>query len=79
MESDPRYAQRITGYPPGPSDALSLLLSRPPGLAESDKLACGVFEAVRAGAVDGVGGVLVAVIDVLLGWPDEYTAHLGPL
>lgn len=65
LESDHAYTARVTGYPPGPSDALSLLLMRPEGLAEERKA---VF-----------GGFLVSVLDVLRGYPDEEFAFLGLL
>ena len=31
LESVPTYSERVTGYPPGPSDALSALITVPPG------------------------------------------------
>lgn len=73
IESDPGFAERITGYPPGPSDALSLLISRPADLDERDKIVRGIRAPVRTGAE------LIGVVDVLRGWPDEHTAHLGLL
>ena len=39
IESDPGYTERVTGYPPGPADAQSLLMMRPDGLAEDAKVA----------------------------------------
>lgn len=30
IESDPDYTERVTGHPPGPADAQSLLQIRPP-------------------------------------------------
>jgi uncharacterized protein len=41
IESDSGYTGRITGYPPGPADAQSLLMMRPEGLAEDAKLVLG--------------------------------------
>lgn len=69
LESDPAYTARVTGYPPGPSDALSLLLMRPEGLAEERKAVLGGF----------LDGELVSVLDVLRGYPDEEFAFLGLL
>ena len=69
LESDPGYTERVTGYPPGSSDAVSLLLGRPEGLADKDKVVLGGW----------AGDELVSVVDVLRGWPDGYTAHIGLL
>jgi len=69
LECDPGYAGRVTGTPPGPGDAADLLAGRPPGLRADQK--------VVLGAVDDGG--LAAVVDVLRGWPDPATAHIGLL
>jgi ribosomal protein S18 acetylase RimI-like enzyme len=69
LESDPGYTERVTGYPPGPSDALSTLLMRPEGLDEESKVVFGGFE----------GGELVSVLDVLRGYPTRERAFLGLL
>lgn len=69
LESDAGYAERVTGCPPGPSDALSLLLGRPPGLTEKDKLVLGGWQ----------DGELVSVVDVLRHWPEPAVAHIGLL
>ena len=69
LASQPDHAISVTGYPPGDSDALSLLLNRPPGLAEADKIV------LAAWARDE----LVGVVDVLRHWPDPRTAHIGLL
>lgn len=70
IESDPAYVERVTGLPPGPADAQSLLLMRPPDLPEDRKTVYGVR--------DG-DGALVGLIDVLRGYPDEATAFVGLL
>jgi uncharacterized protein len=67
IESDPGYTERITGYPPGPSDAQSLLMMRPEVLKE--KVVLGAFD----------GEQLTAVIDLLRGYPNEHTAFIGLL
>jgi GNAT superfamily N-acetyltransferase len=67
LESVPEYAQRITGYPLGPSDALSALLSVPPGFDPAGKHAIGLWD----------GPSLVAFADVLLGYPDPAFAYIG--
>lgn len=69
IESDAGYAERITGYPPGAADAQSLLMGRPEGLAEGAKVVLGVFDGTR----------LVAVVDLLRGYPVEGKAFIGLL
>jgi GNAT superfamily N-acetyltransferase len=69
IESFPTYAERITGHPPGPSDALSALISVPPDFDPSGKRGIGLWE----------DGVLIAFADVLFGWPDPSTAYIGLL
>jgi len=69
IESDPGYTERVTGYPPGPADAQSLLMMRPEGLAERAKVVLGGF----------LDGRLVAVADLLRGFPTEHTAYVGLL
>jgi GNAT superfamily N-acetyltransferase len=69
LESDPGYAERVTGTPPGPGDAADLLSGRPPGLRTEQKVVLGAFD----------DGGLAAVVDVLRGWPDPATAHIGLL
>lgn len=69
IESDPGYTERITGYPPGPADAQSLLTMCPPDLAETAKLVLGAWQ----------GDELVAVVDLLRGYPEDGTAFIGLL
>ncbi|ROS72179.1 ribosomal protein S18 acetylase RimI-like enzyme [Curtobacterium sp. PhB130] len=69
LESFPAYAERITGYPPGPSDALSALISVPPGFDPAGKRSIGLWDDRE----------LVAFADVLLGYPDPETAYIGLL
>ncbi|WP_405070563.1 GNAT family N-acetyltransferase [Kribbella sp. NBC_01510] len=69
IESDPGYTERITGYPPGPADAQSLLMMRPEGLPEEGKVVLGAFVTNR----------LVAVVDLLRGYPNDHTAFIGLL
>jgi len=68
IESDPGYTERVTGYPPGPADAQSLLMMRPENLPE-ESIVLGAFTDNR----------LVAVVDLLRGFPREQTAHIGLL
>jgi RimJ/RimL family protein N-acetyltransferase len=69
LESDADYSVRVTGYPPGPSDALSLLMVRPETVPESHKVVLGVFE----------GAELVAVVDLLRGYPGPEFVFIGLL
>ena len=69
LESDPDYTVRVTGYPPGPSDALSLLMMRPESVPESRKVVLGVFD----------GADLVAVVDLLRGYPGPEFVFIGLL
>ncbi|AOX66195.1 hypothetical protein BJK06_10910 [Curtobacterium sp. BH-2-1-1] len=69
LESVPDYALRITGYPPGPSDGLSALLSVPDGFDPAGKVGLGLWEGER----------LVAFADVLLGYPSPSVAYIGLL
>lgn len=72
IESVPDYAERVTGYPPGPSDALSTLIGRPENVAEGDKFVFGLWD-----GADGAG--LVAFADVMRGYPDRSSAFIGLL
>jgi ribosomal protein S18 acetylase RimI-like enzyme len=69
IESDPGYTERITGYPPGSSDAQSLLMMRPEGIPEDAKVVLGAWK----------DDELVAVVDLLRGYPNESTAFIGLL
>jgi len=70
LESEPGYSERVTGYPPGPSDGLSLLIGRPEGVPDEDKIVLGGW---------WKGSSLVSVVDVLRHWPTDDTAHIGLL
>ncbi|GAA1919214.1 GNAT family N-acetyltransferase [Nocardioides marmoribigeumensis] len=69
IEADPDYTQRVSGSPPGPDEAHRLLTARPATLAPDQKVVLGVF----------CGTGLVALIDLLRGWPDAGTVHIGLL
>ncbi len=69
LETVPEYAERITGYPPGPSDGLSVLLSVPDGFDPAGKHGLGLWE----------DGRLVAFADVLVGYPTSSVAYIGLL
>lgn len=67
LESDPDYTVRVTGYPPGPSDALGLLMMRPDSVPESHKVVLGLFD----------GDELVAAVDLLRGYPAPEYVFIG--
>jgi hypothetical protein len=43
IETDAGYVERVTGLPPGPADAQSLLLMRPPDLGGNRKIVHGAW------------------------------------
>ncbi len=69
IEGAPTYARRITGYPPGPADAQSLMTGCPPGVGYSDKFVWGVT----------LDDDMIGCADVIRGWPSRETAHIGLL
>jgi len=69
LEATPDHSEQVTGYPPGPSDALSALIAVPPGYDPAGKRGVGLW----------VDGELTAFADVLIGYPDPRTAYLGLL
>ncbi|MPZ94647.1 MAG: GNAT family N-acetyltransferase, partial [Propionibacteriales bacterium] len=71
IEGDPGYAERVTGHPPGPSDALSLTLIRPEGLPEEAKVVLGAWDSGFAR--------LAAVVDLVRGYPSEGRVFVGLL
>lgn len=70
LEADPGYARRVTGADPRPDEAAQLLSGRPPDVSPERKVVLGAFDDAEA---------MAAVIDVLRGWPDAATAHVGLL
>lgn len=74
LESDPGYTERVTGYPPGPSDALSLTINRPEGTVADQKFVLGAWRPGSAGRDE-----LVAVIDLIRGYPDPSCVFVGLL
>ncbi len=69
LASDPGYAERITGRPPGPRDGRDLLRLVPAGFSLENKHVLGLFD----------GDLLVAVVDLLRGYPDPDHAFVGLL
>lgn len=73
IESDPAFTERVTGHPPGPSDALSLAMGRPEGLAEDAKAVLGAWDTATGRTR------LTAVVDLLRGYPVQGYAFVGLL
>jgi GNAT superfamily N-acetyltransferase len=69
LDGAPGYTPRVTGRPVGPADAEALFAALPPGLVRSAKHVFGV----------DLDGTTVGVVDLLDGWPDPSTTHLGLL
>jgi GNAT superfamily N-acetyltransferase len=69
IEADPGYTQRADGRDPEPGDAEGLLRDAPPGVGPDDKVALGALDGDR----------LVAVVDLIRGWPTSGTALVGLL
>jgi uncharacterized protein len=67
MEADSAYSERVTGAPPASTEARDLLTGRPPELPSERKCVLGAFQ----------GETLIAVVDLLRGWPEPSTAHIG--
>ncbi len=69
LEGAPRYAELVTGAPPGPADAQSTFTILPDGKTYDDKFVLGIFD----------DGAMVGCVDVIRGWPGPDTAHIGLL
>ena len=69
IEGAPMYAERITGAPPGYADAQSLYSVLPPDKGYEDKFVFGIY----------ADGKMIGCADLIRGFPDEHTAHLGLL
>ena len=69
IDADPGYTQRAAGRNPESGDAECLLRDAPPGVGPDDKVVLGAFEKTR----------LVAVVDLIRGWPTSGTTLVGLL
>jgi len=69
LEGAPTYAELVTGSPPGPADAQSTYTILPPGKGYEDKFVFGI----------NLDGRMVGCADLIRGYPDPHTAHLGLL
>jgi GNAT superfamily N-acetyltransferase len=68
FEMAPSYCERTFGFPPGPAEAHSTLIARPPSAAPEDKLPLGVFDDT---------GRLVGFSDVILRFPEQCQCYIG--
>jgi len=69
MESNAGYAVRIQGYGVEPGAAQEALTALPPNAVAAQKRGYGLWE----------GNRLLAFADVIIGWPEPGTAHIGLL
>ena len=69
LEGAPRYAERITGAPPGAPDAQSTYTILPEGKGYEDKFVYGIYERDE----------MIGCADVIRAWPRPETAHIGLL
>ncbi|MFC4787143.1 GNAT family N-acetyltransferase [Nocardioides sp. MAHUQ-72] len=72
VEADPGYSERVSGRPAGPREGRALLLGRPPGFPADRKIVLGAYAEEQPDE-------LVAVVDLLVGWPKPTCAHVGLL
>ena len=69
FESAPKFAELVTGVPPGLADAQSTYSSLPEGKTYDDKFVFGIF----------LDSAMVGCADVIRGYPVPTTAMLGLL
>jgi len=69
IEAAPTYVERVTGLPPGPSDAQSTYMVLPEGKGYEDKFVFGIY----------LEGEMVGCVDLIRAYPDAETATLGLL
>ena len=70
LDGAPRYAERVTGAPPGAADAQRTYGALPEGKAYEDKFVFGIYAA---------GGEMIGCADVIRDWPRAGTAYIGLL
>ena len=69
LNSNSEYSRRVTGEGPAQTAADEIFAALPPDVAPSQKVDLGLWD----------GPELVAFADVIIGWPDASTAHIGLL
>ena len=67
IEEAPTFMQRVTGVPPGRSDAQSTYTILPEGKTYEDKFVFGIYR----------GTLMVGCADLIRGYPDPKTAQFG--
>jgi len=68
FEMLPSYCEKTIGFPPGPAEAHSALIARPPSAAPDDKLPIGAFDTT---------GQLVGFTDLILRFPEQDQCYVG--
>ena len=68
FEMLPSYCEKTIGFPPGPAEAHSTLIARPPSATPDDKLPIGAFD---------MGGQLVGFSDLILRFPEQGQCYIG--
>jgi GNAT superfamily N-acetyltransferase len=68
LEMLPSYCENTIGYPPGPAEAHSTLIARPPSASPDDKVPLGVFD---------MSGQLIAFSDLILRFPEQGQCYIG--
>ena len=69
LEAAPRYYDAVTGLPPGPAEAQSLITDLPPGKSYDDKLVFALY----------AGAAMIGCADVIRGWNAPHKAIIGLL
>ena len=69
MLSNSDYSVRITGHAPSEDAAAEMLRALPPRVEERQKIDRGLFRDTD----------LLALADLIMGWPQKYIAHIGLL
>jgi len=69
LESNPDYTQRVEGDMPTASAAMEVLTTLPPQTSLNQKKDLGLF----------LDGDLLALADLIVGWPQATIAHVGLL
>lgn len=69
LNSNSEYSRRVTGEGPVQTAADEIFAALPPDVDPSQKVNLGLWD----------GADLIAFADVIIGWPDASTAHVGLL
>jgi GNAT superfamily N-acetyltransferase len=69
LEAAPRYYDAVSGLPPGPAEAQSLITDLPPGKTYDDKIVWGLH----------AGAAMIGCADAIRGWNAPHKAIIGLL